>query len=264
ERTREAHDRAFGRRVAEQRLVPLVGGDRRRIEDHRARFEVRQRRLNHEKIPEQVRAKRLLEFLGVDLERILGLVLLGCIVDQNVEPAEFLGGFLHGPSAEAFVTDVTGYLDAARTFARDEAQRLVGVAILIEIDDGDVGSLACHGDRGGAADTAVAAGDQRDATFELADAGIFRLVIRLRPHLVLAAGLALLALFGLQAGAHEKPPENLFVERGVVAAVPRVAAPPARTQARLRRQAGRQWNFADVVSLPRTSIVGKSSTHATD
>ena len=44
---------------------------------------------------------------------------------------------------------------------------------------------------------------------------------------MLAAGLAALALFGLQAGAHEDPPDNLLAERRVAGAVPPVREPNA-------------------------------------
>src|SRR5690606_7270512 len=69
------------------------------------------------------------------------------------------------------------------------------VAVLAQVDDGDVGALAReqHGD--GAADAGVAAGDQRGPALELAAARVVGCEeARPRIQLVLVAGLALALL----------------------------------------------------------------------
>ena len=73
--------------------------------------------------------------------------------------------------------------------------RLLGVLVLVEVDDRDVGALLGEDDRDGAADAAVAAGDERDLAAQLA-AGPVLAVLGLRPrrHLRLDAGPAVLVL----------------------------------------------------------------------
>ena len=75
-------------RVVEQGLVALVGGDRRGVDDRRALFQMRQRRLGHEEHAEDVGAERLLELRVRRCPRGRLLMLLGGVVDEDVEPAE--------------------------------------------------------------------------------------------------------------------------------------------------------------------------------
>ena len=71
-----------------------------------------------------------------------------------------------------------------------------------EIDDRDVGAFAGERDRHGAADAAVAAGDQRHLAFSLPVPRVVRRVIRPRVHWRFAARLVLLLLWGLEAITH--------------------------------------------------------------
>src|SRR5262245_18173337 len=95
QRTRESDDRAFGGRVVEQRIVPLISGDRGGVDDAGALLHVRQRVLHYVKEAEDIGAKRSLDLRGLDLTNILGLVLLGRVVYQNVDTPEFIERLVH-------------------------------------------------------------------------------------------------------------------------------------------------------------------------
>src|SRR6266496_6707036 len=103
---------------------------------------MRQHSLHHEKVSEQVGAECALEFSGIDLERIFGLMLLRRVVDKDIEPTELFDGSLDRLRAELFLADIASDLDGARAFALDQTKRLVRVLILLQIDDGDLRSLA--------------------------------------------------------------------------------------------------------------------------
>ena len=66
------------------------------------------------------------------------------------------------PSAQnARVLHVAGDQQAAPALGLDAALRLLGVVVLVEVGDGDVGALAREQHRDRAADARVAAGDDR-------------------------------------------------------------------------------------------------------
>ena len=134
--------------------------------------------------------------------RLFDLVLLGGVVDQDVEPAELLDRLLDAALAERLVADIARDLDARRG-PRSRPARSVSSASLcsFEIDDRDVSALARHGDRDGAADAAVAAGDQRDLALKPARTVRLRKILRQRMHFVFAAGLPGLSLRGLGHGS---------------------------------------------------------------
>jgi hypothetical protein len=121
-------------------------------------------------------------------------VLFGRIVDEDVEAPEAIDGPLDGFVAELRRADIAPQQQAVASFLLDELFRLLGVLVLLEIDDGDFRALAREEDARRPADTAIAAADQRDLTLEAIGARIARLVIRLRPHLALDAGLMRLLL----------------------------------------------------------------------
>jgi hypothetical protein len=54
-------------------------------------------------------------------------------------------------------------------------QCLIGIAMLVQVDDRDLRALTGHCDGGRAADPTVAAGNERNAVFELAHPRIFGL-----------------------------------------------------------------------------------------
>ena len=162
---------------------------------------VLQARARHVEVAEHVGAEGALELLGVELGRIVDLVLLGGVVHQDVDAAELLDGALDRLPAEHLVADVAGEQERLASLCLDQARGLLRVVVFFQIEDRDQRALARHRDRDRAADAAVAAGDDRDLVLELADAGIFRQVFRPRPHLAFDARLMVLRLRRLPAAS---------------------------------------------------------------
>ena len=66
----------------------------------------------------------------------------GGIVDEDIQPAELLHRLRHRLAAGVAIADVGGDRDAAAAFGLDGlAVVVVGIAVLAEIGDGDVGAL---------------------------------------------------------------------------------------------------------------------------
>ncbi len=111
------------------------------------------------------------ELFGGDVEDGFLVDLFGGIVDEDVETAEGAGGVFDKFEAEGFVADVAGECDGFSSFGADEVDDFLGVGFFNgEVPDGDVGTFACEGDGGGAANAGVAAGDECFAAGEFAGA----------------------------------------------------------------------------------------------
>ena len=130
--------------------------------------------------------------------------LVGGVVDEDVDAAELLRGRARPALRQwPLVLEVAGQLERGPAGVAHDARGLVGVALLVlEVGDRDVGALAGEGERDGAADARVAAGDDRLAAFEPARAAVGRLAeVGRLAHLALEPGV--LELIGGQrvAGA---------------------------------------------------------------
>src|SRR4051794_23736670 len=119
-------------------------------------------------------------------------MLLAGVVDENVEPAEFVHGSVDDLLAELLVAEVAGDQNRAATFLLDDLLRLLCIVMFAEVGDGDVGAFASEQRGDSAADAAVRTGDQRDSTLEAVRAPEARLPIRLRLEFALVARLAVL------------------------------------------------------------------------
>jgi hypothetical protein len=95
-------------------------------------------------------------------------VLLGRVVDQDVQPAERGDRPADGLAAERLAPHVPGHPDSPDPTLLDQPDRLAGVAVLVQVDDGDARAFLRERDGHGAADAAVAPGDERDLAAELA------------------------------------------------------------------------------------------------
>ena len=108
-------------------------------------------------------------------------------------------GLAHDLSANGFSADIAGDQQAFSAGSLHQPGRFAGVAVLVQISDGDIRSFAgkSHGDR--PPDAAVPAGDDRHASGQLPAAAII-VANRLRggSHFALEARLAALMLWWAQ------------------------------------------------------------------
>ena len=118
------------------------------------------------------------------------------VVDDDVELPEVGDRSLHCFATECRIADVAANENASPLlFVFDDAARFFGVAVGLEIDDGDVGAFAREEDGDGTSDAGVAAADQRDHSFQLAAAAVQRIVEhRPRPDLRFESRLLLMLL----------------------------------------------------------------------
>jgi hypothetical protein len=122
-------------------------------------------------------------------------MLLGGIVNENVEPAKLFYRLLNRLLAERLVADVTRDENAPAAFLLDLEPRLIGISVLVQIEDRDIRPLLRKVNRDGAADSAIATGDQCDATLELARRFVLRpLKLGARSHFGLDARTSFLVL----------------------------------------------------------------------
>ena len=157
--------------------------------------EVFERGLRREEVGEDVRAERGVELLLGDVADPLLRELDGRVVDEHVKPAERLGRLLDGAAALCLLPHVGLDREAAPALLFDLPLGLLRVLVFVEVDDGDVGALSGEKDGDGAADAAVAAGDERGLPVELAGAAVVGLLeLGARRHLVFVAGLVGLVL----------------------------------------------------------------------
>ena len=70
------------------------------------------------------------------------MLLEGCVVDQDIEPAEFLHRAADGLLAEFRIGDIARDHDAAAALLLDRAFGFLGVLMLVEIGDRDIGAFA--------------------------------------------------------------------------------------------------------------------------
>src|SRR5690606_30016207 len=162
-----------------------------------------------EQVAVVVNAEGLLELFLRSVFRGLLLVLLARIVHEDVDRSEAAGRLLDRPPAELRVRDIAADQQALGAFGFDQALRVLGVPVLIEIDDRDRRTLPREMHGHGPTDAAVAAADDRHLALELAAAAI---VVadrhRLGGHCGLHARLSPLLLPGLRSSLlvrHEAP-----------------------------------------------------------
>jgi len=124
--------------------------------------------LGHVEVAIEIGFDRAVEMLLGQLFETVDVLLERGVVHEDVELAQFVDGPLDGVFAEFRIGHVARDEDAAAALFLDGAFRLLGIFMLVEIGDGDIGALPRveHGDR--ASNPRVAAGDKRNHSFELA------------------------------------------------------------------------------------------------
>jgi hypothetical protein len=82
-------------------------------------------------------------------------MLLGSIIDQDIEASKHTNSLLDGLTAELFVTDIPGNQQTLLTFLLDLALSFLSIVMLIEIGNGDISALFGKSDSDGSADPAI-------------------------------------------------------------------------------------------------------------
>src|SRR5205085_6543351 len=155
-------------------LIPFERRHRAGVDDRAALLHVRQRRLHHVNVPEDVRSERPLELLLADVENRFLLLLIRGVVDEDVEPSEFLHDTIDERAALRATLHVESMRERATPRLFDEPHRFLRVAFFFlgEVADRDVRTFTRKRDRNCATNSAVAAGDDRRATVELSRSAI--------------------------------------------------------------------------------------------
>nr|GEU28583.1 indole-3-acetaldehyde oxidase [Tanacetum cinerariifolium] len=165
---REVHDRALGGRVGQLARLGRLAIDRRRVDDGRARFQMRHGGLDDIKHRVQVHIEVALPVFHADLVDAVGAFLERGVVDHDVKLAQLAHGSVHQRLAVGRVGHVAGHQHGAAARLFDPARGFAGVVFFAQVGDQDVGAFARVGDRHGAADAAVGARDQGHLALQLA------------------------------------------------------------------------------------------------
>src|ERR1044072_1518740 len=113
-----------------------------------------------------------LPFLVADLLDLLERGLVRRIVDQDVDATELSHRVVHDLAAMRSLLDVARDQQAFAAGLLDPARRLLGIIMLAEISDHQIGAVAGEGYGGRATDAAVAARDDRPLPGQAARAAV--------------------------------------------------------------------------------------------
>ena len=141
--------------------------------------------------------------LGIDLFQLLHrFSLIGGVVDEQINPAEFAGGSLDDAPAVRLLGKVAGNQHRTPPGGLDQLLGLARILVLVPVRDEDVGAFAREREGDRAADAAVGAGDDSRLVFQSAEALVGRLaVVGARLHGLLRAGRLLLLLGERRSGS---------------------------------------------------------------
>src|SRR5688572_30253553 len=89
-------------------FAATISRDGSRVDDRAAFLQVRQRGSSQKEKREDVRAEGAFQLLFGDLQEIVGGMLFGGVVDDDVEAVESSEGLFHDLLAESFFADVAG------------------------------------------------------------------------------------------------------------------------------------------------------------
>jgi hypothetical protein len=114
-----------------------------------------------------VEPERVGALLVADLIEALVGHLIGGIAGQRVDTAEFFDDPVNHRSAVRRVGEIPGCQHASAPGLLDDPRNLLRVLVFVEVGDEDVRALPGEGDRDGATDAAVTAGDDRSLVGQL-------------------------------------------------------------------------------------------------
>src|SRR5688500_4464286 len=147
-----------------------------------------ERGLNHEEHAEDIGLERPAELFLADIANILIGMLFARIVHQYVEPPQFLHRFVDSRLAEAPAAKVAGDRDGPAPFAFYDTAGFACVGMFAQVKYGDVRAFARKQGSDGAADAAIAAGDDGDLVLQTPRSRIARMPVRFRFQLAFFTG----------------------------------------------------------------------------
>lgn len=177
-------DRALGGGVVDELLVAPQPVHRRGVDDHRTFAEVRQRPPRHPETAVDVDVEGVQPLLLGQLVRRLEFRLGGHVVDQQVQTTQEADRVVHDVAAVVGAGEIAGQQHALPPLFAHQFRGVLGVGVLGQVGDRDVGALLGEGHRDGPADSRVAPGDQRAAVPQQVPADVVvHLVPGFRAHL---------------------------------------------------------------------------------
>lgn len=117
--------------------------------------------LRHKEYRKDVGPERALELVGGDLLDSFLRMLLGGIINENIETAKLSHHTVDCVLAKSFLSNVPRDGHTSASFLFDQSFRLLRVFVFVQIDDGHVGALSGECDGDGTADSTVAPRNHR-------------------------------------------------------------------------------------------------------
>jgi len=155
-------------------------------DDRAALRHVRQRQAGDMEVGEYVRAEGPFDVLDLQILGGIHGMLFARIVHEDVDPPEGGDREIDEFACDIRIAQIAGEQRAAHAFLLDAAPRLFRIGDFLQIAHDHIRALAREVQRDRAADAAVAAGHDRDSSFQLARppvVGTDRLRLRIHPRL---------------------------------------------------------------------------------
>ena len=148
---------------------------------------MRQSGLRQKKHSENVGLERALQLVFGDVSKVLIMVLLAGIVDEDIEPSELIDCFLDRSLAELLISDIADDGDCPASLLLDDLLGLSSVFTLAQVQNSDVRALAGVQSCDRSTNAAIGAGDQRDLALEPVRSLVARFPLWFRLKLALKA-----------------------------------------------------------------------------
>ena len=174
-------DGRFSLRVIQQDIAWLIGLYRRGIDNGCAAGQVVNRRFGDPEHGVDVGFKSRVKVFGREGTDRLVELLTASVIYQNIESAQLLDSLLHQRLAKGFITDIARNSDGFTAFGFNQLDNFSCVRLFFwQIVNRNVCTFTGISDSNSAADTGIAAGDQRFASGQTAGAAILSKKLRQR------------------------------------------------------------------------------------
>ena len=134
QRPGERDNRALGGRIVEQRGTAAIGSDRGRINDAAPTSDAAARP-SPNKTSKKYWCERCMQLLCADVADRFLWMLLGSVIDQNIQAAELLDRLIDNVPAKRFLADIARDQQALAIVLLDQPFCFPGVVMFVEIDE---------------------------------------------------------------------------------------------------------------------------------